>query len=253
MYLMYVDESGDCGLDKSPTNYFVLSGLTVHESRWKDLLDHILNFRRNMKSVYGLPIRTEIHASEYIRSSPYPGIQKFQRLAILRNYLDELAKIDYISITNVIVNKAGKPPTFDVFEEAWKCLFQRFENTLVFGNYPGRFSNDKGMVFVDNTDGKKLKSLVRKMSVYNPIPSSGILGSASRNIPMVRVVEDPHHKNSTDSYFIQSSDLCAYFLMQKFDPNSYIRRMGGRNYFDRLGNVLNTKASKTNSLGIVTI
>ena len=94
MYLMYVDESGDCGLDKSPTNYFVLSGLTVHESRWKDLLDHILNFRRNMKSVYGLPIRTEIHASEYIRSSPYPGIQKFQRLAILRNYLDELAKID---------------------------------------------------------------------------------------------------------------------------------------------------------------
>jgi len=34
---MYVDESGDSGLpsDGSPTRYFCLSGLVVHELRWQ--------------------------------------------------------------------------------------------------------------------------------------------------------------------------------------------------------------------------
>ena len=31
MFLMYVDESGDAGLVGSPTRYFVLTGLVVHE------------------------------------------------------------------------------------------------------------------------------------------------------------------------------------------------------------------------------
>ncbi|MBK7203929.1 MAG: DUF3800 domain-containing protein [Anaerolineae bacterium] len=30
MYLMYVDESGDCGLTNSPTRYFVLTGLILN-------------------------------------------------------------------------------------------------------------------------------------------------------------------------------------------------------------------------------
>ena len=33
MYLMYVDESGDSGLVNSPTRYFVLTGMVVHELR----------------------------------------------------------------------------------------------------------------------------------------------------------------------------------------------------------------------------
>ena len=35
MYLMYVDESGDIGLVNSPTRYFVLVGLVLHELRWQ--------------------------------------------------------------------------------------------------------------------------------------------------------------------------------------------------------------------------
>lgn len=33
MYLMYVDESGDSGLLGSPTRYFVVSGIVLHELR----------------------------------------------------------------------------------------------------------------------------------------------------------------------------------------------------------------------------
>ena len=43
-------------------------------------------------------------------------LKRQDRLAILRNTLDELAKINYISITNVIVDKAHKTTPSDVFD-----------------------------------------------------------------------------------------------------------------------------------------
>lgn len=251
MYIMYVDESGDSGLQNSPTDYFGLSGITVHESRWRDLLNQLVVFRRTMKAVYGLPVRTEIHASEYIRSPPAPGIEKHQRLAILRNQLDELAKLDYISITNVLVRKAGKPANYDVFDNAWRALFQRFDNTIGYGNFPGGHKGDKGLVVIDNTEGEKLKKLVRRIGVYNPIPNQAHAGPGFRDIPMVRVVEDPYGKDSRDSYMIQASDVCAYFLYQKHAPCSFIRRRGATHYFNRLDAVLNKRASTTNGFGIV--
>ncbi|MGH2600854.1 MAG: DUF3800 domain-containing protein, partial [Dehalococcoidia bacterium] len=38
---MYVDESGDSGLTNSPTRYFVLTGLVVHELRWQAYVEQI--------------------------------------------------------------------------------------------------------------------------------------------------------------------------------------------------------------------
>jgi hypothetical protein len=45
MYMMYVDESGDPGMTGSPTRYFVLSGVVVHELGWRDYLEQLLDFR----------------------------------------------------------------------------------------------------------------------------------------------------------------------------------------------------------------
>ena len=251
MYLMYVDESGDTGMANSPTRYFALSGLTVHESRWRDLLNQLVAFRRTMKAVHGLPLRTEIHASHYIRSAPVEGMAKYVRLAIMRQFLDELAKIPYISMTHVIVDKHGKPDGYNAFDTAWQALIQRFDNTIGYGNFPGGHRNDKGMVISDNTDGLRLMRLVRRMGVHNPIP--GMQGMASRNIPMLRVIEDPHGKNSADSYFIQACDVAAYFLHQKYDPCSYVKKQHAQHYFNRLGQALNTRASLSNGFGIVAL
>ena len=49
MYLMYVDESGDTGLANSPTRYFVLSGIVVHESRWREFINALVAFRRTLR------------------------------------------------------------------------------------------------------------------------------------------------------------------------------------------------------------
>jgi hypothetical protein len=143
MYLMYVDESGDTGLMASPTTYFALSGIVVHESRWRDFLTQLITLRKTLRSVYALPVRSEIHSAEFIGSRVLAvggaQIKRYDRLAILRNTLDELAEMDFISITNVIVNKTGKPADYDVFDVAWGTLFQRFENTMTNGNFPGGF------------------------------------------------------------------------------------------------------------------
>jgi hypothetical protein len=66
---MYVDESGDTGLVRSPTRYFALSGIVVHESSWRDFINGLIAFRRTLKSVYGLPVRAEMHASEFITTT----------------------------------------------------------------------------------------------------------------------------------------------------------------------------------------
>lgn len=252
MYLMYVDESGDAGLTGSPTRYFAMSGIVVHESRWRDLINALIAFRKVLRTVYGLPIRGEIHASEFVNHRAF-DLDRHVRLSILRNTLDELAKLNFISITNVIVDKQGKPPQYDVFHSAWGTLFQRFENTLVHGNFPGAFSSDHGLVITDATAGHKLTRLVRRMAVFNYIPNDVRFGGGSRNIPIKRIIEDPYGKNSHETLPIQMCDVAAYFLLQRFAPNSYIRRQRAQAYFDRLKPVLNLRASRFNALGIVSL
>lgn len=251
MYLMYVDESGDTGLAVGGTSHFALTGMVVHESRWRDLVDVLMKFRRVMRMTHGLPVRVEIHASHDLRHSPVPGMLPHVRIAILRNLLDELAQFTDISITGVVVSKAGKPSTYDVFESAWKVLFQRFENTLTNGNFPGAHRSDHGIVFTDATNGQKLTRLMRRMAVHNPISNQSWRGRGYRQLPIRRVIEDPHGKDSRQGYLVQAVDATAYFLMQKYAPNKRIRKAGATHYYDRLRPILNVKASGKHPLGIV--
>lgn len=245
---MYVDESGDPGNNTAESDYFCLSSIVVHESEWRNFIDASIRFRRTIKDVYGFPVREEIHAAKILRHSSF-GIEKHLRLAILRNYLDEIAKMNYVSVTNVVVDKRGKPSSYDVFAAAWRTLFQRFENTLTYGNFPGGFQRSFGAIYTDATMGERLNHIVRRMRVYNPIPNAN--GNGYRDMAILRVIEDPSERNSAHSLPIQACDTIAYFLHQSLKPNSYVKKMRAGNYFKRLSPVLNTKASSKNPEGTV--
>src|SRR5262249_28064317 len=163
MYLIYVDESGDAGLNNSPTRYFVLSGLVIHETKWRDTLNKFINFRLGIRSTFGLLLKEEIHAGAMLT---HPGalarITKHDLLTIIRHLLDEIASITDFRIVSVRVDKQGKPQTYDVFENAWRVLIQRFENTLSHQNFPGCQASDHGTIFCDETDAAKLRRLYRK-------------------------------------------------------------------------------------------
>lgn len=253
MYLMYVDESGDCGVNNSPTRYFVLSGLVIHELRWQTYLNQLIAFRQRMRQQFGLRLREEIHAAAMINSpGPLVRIKRNDRLAIIRAFADELAIMTDANLINVVVDKQGKRPDYDVFGVAWKALIQRLENTLSRRNFSGPANPDEcGMIFPDHTDDKKLTRLLRQMRRYNPVPSKGAPGVSYRNLILSKIIEDPNFRESDHSYFIQTVDLAAFLLYQRLIPNAYMRKKSGQNYFDRLDPILCKVASSKDPQGIV--
>lgn len=252
MYLLYVDESGDTGMIGSPSRYFALSGLVLHELVWYQTLDAIINFRRELRERYELKLRDEIHARAFIH---HPGdltrIAKSLRLRILRDVLDFQATPPDVNIINIVVDKQGKTQPFDVFEHAWKLLFQRFHNTISYRNFPGpQNPQDYGIVFVDRTAEEKLRAQLRRMRRYNPVPHLGNR-SGYRDLRLLTIAEDPVHRDSRHSYFIQLADVNAFFLYQRYQACGYVHKKGARNYFLRLDSVLCKVASRTDPFGIV--
>ena len=249
--MLLESESGDVGVDGSPGRYFALSGFVVHELRWHDTLEAILDFRRRLRETYGLKLREELHAGDMLhKPSELARIPKSIRLKILRAALDFQSALTDVSIVNIVVDKLGKPLDFDVFDVAWVTLIQRFHNTISYKNFPGpQNPDDRGLLVVDQTEERKLRGISRRMRRYNPVPS--MFGPGARPIPITTLVEDAVHRNSLHSYFIQLADVNAYFLYQRFQPCGYVKRKGGRNYFNRLRPVLCTVASRSDADGIV--
>ena len=252
MYFLYADESGDIGLTRSPTRYFILSGFVVHELAWHATLEAIIDFRRELRQRYGLKLREEIHAAHFV-NRPGHEIRRFRRdirLRILRDVLDFQATLANVNAIHILVDKQGKRPEYDVFNQAWTALFQRFENTISHRNFPGpQNPQDQGLAIVDRTDEVKLRHLLRRLRRYNPVPSIG--GVGYRQLPIRTMAEDPVHRDSLHSYFVQLADTNAYFLKQREDPCAYVRHKGARNYFLRLDPILCKVASRTDPLGIV--
>lgn len=254
MYLMYVDESGDVGLRNSPTRYFVLSAIVIHELRWRQTLESLVEFRKFLRDVKGLKLREEIHCTELINK---PGdlirIKRNDRLDIIKKCIDWLNIQSDLNVFSVVVDKQDRND--DIFELAWNTLIMRFENTMSNKNFRGPFNtDDKGMILSDNTEGQKLRKLVRKMRHYNTIPNkSGLYESGYRNLKINSVIEDPIFRDSQYSFLHQMNDVLAYCVRQKYQPNAYMKKRGGSNFYKRLNNVIVGEVTAKNSYGIVEI
>ena len=261
MYLMYVDDSGDCGMpaDGSPSPLFCLSGLVVHELRWRQTLADLAAFRRRLHTQYKVNIEDELHAAEMISkpsklAASLQRLKKHERLAIVRQFADAIAGLSDVNIINVVVDKrSGRAPNKDeVFRWAWYAMFQRFENTIRYQNFPGpKNSDDQGVVFPDNTDGQKLKRFLQRMQLSNPLKIRDRSGAfVYEDKPIRVIIEDPILRDSRESYFIQAADCTAFLLTQSIEPSKYMKRHGGNAYLARLAPVLCKRASDKDPRGM---
>lgn len=257
MYLMYVDECGDSGLGRGSSRYFILSGMVVHEAYWSQTLESIHKMRKEIEGKYGLPVMKELHAGEMLgrTSKKYSDIPKRDRFLLFRDVLSFESAMDKVRVINVVVDKEGKTSGFNPFETAWDTLINRLENTIEKGNFPNPYGTtarpfvEKGMLIVDQTDEKKLRTLIRRMRHGNFIPSQMGIGTVRHDLRCV--IEDPLHKQSEWSPIIQLCDANSYFLKQTIDPSSAVIKHKARNYFYKLEPILLKQATSKNELGIV--
>ena len=207
MYIVYFDESGDAGhpaLVNTPTRFFVLSAVIVHQDAWLPILDRLIGLRRDLRGRFGISTRPEIKA-QHIRGGRgvFRGLPmtESQRLDLYR----ELMRFQEQSLPEtqcfcIAVNK-GKilKKELDIREVAWTYALQRID----------RFCKDvadKAMIFPDEGHGPFIKKLLRRLRRHHQIP--GHFGG-NLNIPTERIVEDPNNRQSHDSYLVQLADWNA--------------------------------------------
>lgn len=206
-----------------------------------------------MRIQFGLKLREEIHAGHYLsKAGSLRRIPKEGRMAIIRYLTKELGRMTHLRLITVIVDKRNKDAKYDVFDNAWRALIQRFENTLDHRNFPGGFkANEVGVVVPDATDVKRLTQLSRRLRRFNPIPHQPQFGMGYRDLTMQHVTEDPVFRDSVDSYFIQAADTCAFWAYQRESPNRYIRKKGLARHYERLRPIFLRVASPNDPDGIV--
>jgi len=249
---MYVDESGDPGVlseiqGNENSKHFILSGLIINEQDWNLCFQRLKELRREIKKQYGLGIREEIHASELIRIQKiesYKKIFKVKRIDLMRYYISCIPIIFSKSkIINVCIDK-GKTPSGsykNYAELAWNRLLQRYDNYL-------KHEKSSGIVITDQTDENLVRYLLRKMRVFNPIPSKfgGIVQCITDNI-----VEDPFIRNSQHSYFIQTTDIIAHCLYRQEYPKGSLKKYNIQSFFKLLEPIILKEASPIDKFGIV--
>jgi hypothetical protein len=257
MYIMYVDESGDNGMPKdgSPSRYYCLSGVVVHEIYWQKTINELLAFRKSLRTQFGIPIDTEIHSQMIAKpGKSHPSFQclkRHQRLEVMRLFANKISGLSEIRIINIVVDKQNKVKSSDeVFRWAWYSLFQRFENTIRMKNFIGPPDHEeRGIVFPDSTDGARLRRFLTDMRKNNHIKFPVIGGLRTINDPIQVLIEDPVMRDSRVSYLIQVADCAAFLLKQHIDPSSYMRTSGGKAYFKRLEPVFCKEASRKDAEG----
>lgn len=245
MHFIYIDESGDNGNAPSSSPHYILSGLIIDANDWSKYLDRLKQFRKEVKTRFGLNQRSEIHASELIRISKmheYSKIRKNDRIEILRFFASEIPAIfDSASIINICIRKAEHQGV-DIAELAWSRLLQRYDMFLK------KSVNDIGIVIVDGEVSPKIMSIQRKLRVYSPVRSrfSGVYNAATDSI-----VEDQFLRGSHHSYFIQSVDVISHLLYRREFPKGSLKKFRLEKEFLKLDSILLKKATKSDPLGIV--
>jgi hypothetical protein len=113
----------------------------------------------------------------------------------------------------------------------------------------------RAIIVSDEGREQDITKALRRMSVFNPIPSQFGTWNTGRtkNIAAQRIIEDPIFKRSFRSYFIQLVDCIAFSLLKReVPPTPNVQRYSIHKMFDSaLPGICYRPASPRDPLGIV--
>lgn len=204
MLFAYLDES------KENNAFFVYCALVVNGDRWPAVFEKVKTFRRRLREKHGIYMAQELHASEFASGKGRVSdrvIDRPTRAEIFREVLTFIATTKAFAIMSSVNQSQSR---------AFERLMNRINRTAE------AKGNHKVLLICDEGEQRQVTREIRRMRVHNPIPSNlGFwrgLGSATKNIPLSQFVEDPVFKDSSQSYFIQLVDFCAYALLRSERP-----------------------------------
>jgi hypothetical protein len=233
MHICYLDDSGDATVR-------AFTALAIPVDEWHTCFNNVKKYRAFLKENYDIYVRKELHATEFVggrgKIAPHT-IPKETRVRIFNQALTAITRLPGVSLFNAI---APKHAEYQLFE---RLLNRINRTTKAWGSHALLISDE----------GKDYNGLVRKMGVYNPIPSQ--FGGATRNVTLDRIVDEILYKRSQDSHFIQMADFCAYALLRSEVSLASKDALGLHKSFDRLHGICQTQcyAKDPRKLGIIRV
>jgi hypothetical protein len=243
MYFCYVDESGDTGMhdvknpDKTGSRYFIISALIIDADKWKGGLDIIKSFRRQLAAQSYLNYDVEFHCAEMIdprKTTAYNQMSISDRWSVIRQFADRVGNQISCSIIGVVLDKTiSDLDPKDYFTSAITNLYLAYDEFL-------KEQRSYGVVLFDRANEKVATTHVRKLMGT---------GATGQTVPGVRigwVIEDPFYRNSSDSFFIQATDMIAYTLKEQEFPIAARKKHNADRIFE---NVLAKSCYKSSNTG----
>ncbi len=236
MHLVYIDDSADEHLR-------IFSALAVPAEQWQRALTLVREFRRNLLRTDGIFVYKEFHAWKFISGRGRIAsrvVPKGRRCCIFRDTLQLMASLPDTKLFNVVSR-----PKED--KRAFERLLNRINRTM-------QSWDSRAILICDEGKEVAYTRLVRRMRVYNPIPSrfgAWPEGAMARNIPIDHIIEDPFFKKSQKSYFIQLADFAAYALLRREGLTPYTTKYAIHDAFNVLSEILALQASATDPEGII--
>jgi hypothetical protein len=212
MYVAYVDESGDDGTKKGSSKSYALGCVMIEAARWTETFDQMIEYRRFVKSRFGIPVRAELKANYLLQNGGALRQRPLSEKARFKLYRSLLRIQPKLGITAfaVVVDKTEAVRQFDTArpasDVAWEYLLQRLER---------RATKEKTEVLVVHDEGDEVTVRKRARKARRAGTAGSQTGIGTLKVPFDRLLDDPVPRNSQQSYFLQLADLNAYAAFRR--------------------------------------
>lgn len=243
MHTFYADESWDQAK-------FVLTALCIEDASWRAAFDATKTFRQTLKTNYGIKMSAELHAHSFVRKVDDGVSSRVISLDTRRQIYEQVLR-HITTLPLVLFNVVMGVPRWGSASQAHAIAIERLSNRA---QRMMRGVGSHAVVIFDKGKEAEITRIVRRLNVFNPIPSAfgGWPEGAHRNIVLDRFIDDAVFKDSRRSYFLQLADFVAWALLKsEVTPTGFVEQRGYHQLFEILDPVCFRRPSRRDPRGIV--
>ncbi|WP_082711554.1 DUF3800 domain-containing protein [Methylobacterium indicum] len=209
MHLIYVDESGNTGSKRDPSQpVHMIAALIVEEAIIRPLEDAVDQIMFKHFAILKYAPGFELHAADLFSGNGYfKGIAPAIRIAAINDIFDTLQAHGAEVITSA-VDKMRNPSSKHPHHLAFLFLVERIEDHL-------KRKNALGLIVADENKDVEEK-LIEELQQYKKQST----GWGYRPTQINQIVDSVHFVQSKHNKLIQCVDLVAYFALKNYRQGS---------------------------------